>query len=281
MTIGVGVSSLLRVRWNRVLSAGLAGACWAAGVRPLVAQTDYYNTSAGRPLRIEDAVPLEYRAIELDVAPLRFERSRGTRQWSLHPETTIGILPRTQLQLSVPITYVDRPDNSPRGVSGVEISALHALNAETSVPALAIAADVLLPVGPLGGDVAYGTVKGLMTRTLRWARVHANAQYSAGPTVSGPNQAASRASTGTDISRWLAGIAVDKTFPLHSLLVSAESFAERPIASGAAVAWTAGTGVRYQLTPRWAMDGGFGRRFTGDARSWYVTLGSAYGLGLR
>src|SRR5689334_20168056 len=185
MTIGVGVSSLLRVRWNRVLSAGLAGACWAAGVRPLVAQTDYYNTSTGRPLRIEDAIPLEYRAIELDVAPVRFEHAAGVRRWSLHPEATLGVLPRTQLQLALPIAFVDATPTSRRGIAGVEISALHALNVETAIPALAIAADVLLPTGPLGGDATYGTLKAILTRTTPWARLHANAQITAGPRATG------------------------------------------------------------------------------------------------
>jgi hypothetical protein len=39
----------------------------------LFAQTDFYNTSAGRPVRIEDAVPVEYRAVELNMAPLRLD----------------------------------------------------------------------------------------------------------------------------------------------------------------------------------------------------------------
>jgi len=280
MTVSM-TPAMRRVRQRGVLATA-AAALLAVGVgRSLGAQTDYYNTSTGRPLRIEDAVPLEYRAIELDVAPLRFERGSGAHRWSVDPELTVGLLPRTQLKISLPLTYVDSPGNSPRGVSGVEISALHALNAETSIPALALAADVSLPVGPLGGDDAYGTVKGIVTRTLPWARFHVNAQYSAGPSLTTNTAAAQRTADGRDVSRWLAGLAVDKTFPLHSLLVSAESFAEQPIPDGSAVAWTAATGVRYQLTPRWAMDAGVGRRFSGDDRHWYVTLGSAYGFGLR
>jgi len=41
----------------------------SGSVSALRAQTDYYNTSAGRPMRIEDAAPLEYRGVELDLAP--------------------------------------------------------------------------------------------------------------------------------------------------------------------------------------------------------------------
>ena len=246
------------------------------------AQTDYYNTSVGRPLRIEDASPVEYRAIEIDIAPFRFERARGgVNHSSLHPETAIGILPRTQLQVGVPIAYLDARRTSTRGVAGVELSVLHALNAETSIPALAVAADVLLPVGPLGGDATYGTFKGILTRTTPLARFHVNAQMTVGPSAPLHPSPASAPFASSDASRWLAGIAVDRTFPLRSLLVSAESFAERPIGGEESVAWSAGTGVRYQLAPRWAIDGGVGRRLTGDDRAWYITFGSAFALGFR
>jgi hypothetical protein len=255
-----------------------------AAVRPgmLAAQTDFYNTSVGRPLRVEDAIPVEYRAIELDIAPLRVDLFRGsTRQWSLHPETTIGILPRTQLQIGVPLTYVDSPVGSRRGLSGIEISVFHALNAETSIPALAVAANVLLPAGGLGGDATFGTFKAILTRTLPSMRAHANVEFTAGPGSVASAQSRSAARGVRDVSRWMAGLAIDKAFPFRSLLITAESFAEQPLDSGERVAWNAGTGIRYQLAPRWAMDAGVGRRYTGDDRAWYVTFGSAYVLGIR
>lgn len=270
-----------RSRIGFVLSLGAAAL--AASLTPVraAAQTDFYNTTVGRPLRIEDASPVEYRALEFDVAPLRFERARGgVSQWSLHPETTIGILPRTQIRIGVPLAYLDATTASTRGVAGLEVSALRALNAETAIPALAVAADVRLPVGPLGGDATYGTVKGILTRTLPWARFHANAEFTLGPAVASTAVATSTSPATADVSRWLLGVAVDKTFPLRSLLVTAESFAEQPIRDGEPVAWNAGTGLRYQLTPRWAIDGGVGRRLTGDDRAWYVTFGSAFALGL-
>lgn len=244
---------------------------------PAMAQTDYYNTGAGRPMRIEDAAPVEYRGIELDLAPLRWERApNASYRWSIHPEVAVGILPRTQIQIGVPFAFVDHRTTSARGAAGLEIAALHALNAETSIPAFAIAGDVLLPVGSLGPDAAYGTFKGIMTRTTRVARVHANAQVTVGPTPSATGEEPSAA----EASRWLAGLAVDKTFPLHSLLISAESFAEQPMHDGAKLEWNAGVGARLQLAPRWAVDAGAGRRLTGDERVWYVTFGTAYALGI-
>ena len=264
------------------LSFGRAAIALVLLTAPAAAQTDYYNTSVGRPLRIEDASPVEFHAIEFDIAPLRFERaSGGLSRWSLHPEAAIGLLPRTQVQVGVPLAYLDASSSSSHGVAGLEISMLHALNAETSIPALAVAADLLLPVGPLGGDAAYGTFKAILTRTTRWARFHTNAQVTVGPSDTAIATGGTSSTGGTDVSRWLAGIAVDKTFPLHSVLISAESFAEKPIDTAQSVVWSIGTGVRYQLAPRWAIDGGIGRRLTGDDRAWYVTFGSAFALGFR
>ncbi|HUQ82973.1 MAG TPA: hypothetical protein VM076_17610 [Gemmatimonadaceae bacterium] len=265
-------------RASRLQNAVMLGAVAIVGfATPLAAQTDYYNTSTGRPMRIEDASPLEYRGVELDLTPLRWERApNASYRWSLHPEVAVGILPRTQLQIGVPFAFIDQRAASTRGAAGLEISALHALNAETSIPALAIAGDVLLPVGSLSADASYGTLKAIATRTTRLVRVHANAQVTIGP---GTTDAAD-APRAAEVSRWMAGIAVDRTLPLRSLLLSAESFAEQPTRDGAKLEWNAGVGARLQLAPRWAVDAGAGRRLTGDERTWYATFGTAYALGI-
>lgn len=244
---------------------------------PLPAQTDYYNTSSGRPLRIEDALPVEFRAIELDLTPLRWEAARNaTYRWLLEPEIAVGVLPRTQLQVGVPLALTDRRSSSAGGATGLEISVMHALNAETSIPALAVSGDVLIPMGGLAADAPYATLKAIMTRTLRVARIHVNAQVTAGPSVANADTEDAVAET----SRWLAGVAVDKTFPLRSVLLGIETFAEQPLGGESTVEWNAGVGVRAQLSPRWAFDAGAGRRLTGDDRVWYVTFGTAYALGL-
>jgi len=245
----------------------------------LGAQTDYYNTGAGRPLRIEDAQSIEFRAIEMNVAPFRLERARGgAYRWSVHPEVGLGLLPRTQLELGLPLAYVEAPGAASRtGIAGVELAALHTLNAETTIPAIAVGADIFLPVGSLAGDDAYATFKGIVTRTLPWARFHVNAAMTAGPSIALDEGAES---DHADVSRWLVGLAVDKTFPLRSLLVGAEMFAEQPVDPSATIAWSAGVGTRFQLTPRWTLDSGLGRRFSGDDHSWYLTLGSAFAIGI-
>ena len=240
------------------------------------AQTDYYNTDAGRPVTVEDASAIERRAFEIQAAPLRLERARpGVYSWALEPELAYGILPRTQIELGLPLALIDAGIAGRRsGIAGVEVSALHNLNLETSIPALAIAGDVLLPAGELGPDRAYVSVRGIATRTLSWARFHANVGYTFGESPDATSDEM------VELPRWLAGIAVDRTFPLRSTLITAELVARQPIREDEDVEWSIGAGVRRQLTVHWALDGGVGRRLTGESSAWYATVGTAFAFGL-
>jgi hypothetical protein len=242
----------------------------------VAAQTDYYNTDAGRPIRIEDAYPVERRAFELQLAPLRLERSAGAYTWGVEPEAAFGILPRTHLELGFPLALIDAPSRgTSSGLAGVELSAMHNLNVETAIPALAIVADVLLPAGGFGPDRAYPSLKGIATKTFSWMRFHANGQYTFGNSSGGEP-----ASGAVHVSRWMAGLAADKTFPLRSLLLTAEIVAEQPLEAAESVEWSTAAGVRYQWSPRWAMDAGFGVRLGAEPRPWFITMGSAYAFGL-
>lgn len=245
-----------------------------------LAQTDYYNTDHGRPLRVEDAYPVERRAFEIQAAPLRVERGQGgAYHWSVEPELAYGILPRTHLEVGVPLSFIDAEGERRTGVAGVELSALHNLNVETAIPAFGIAASALLPVGNLAPDEPFLSVKGIATRTFTWARFHVNGDYTIGDEPTGGGGV--RANAGTDeISRWSAGLAIDRTFPLRALLVGAEVVFEQPLDDALRQLVSAAAGFRYQMTPRWAIDAGIGRRLTGDERAWYATVGSAYAFGL-
>lgn len=241
---------------------------------PAAAQTDYYNTDKGRPVRVEDAYPVERHAFELQIAPLRLERAAGgVYNWEVAPEVAWGVLPRTQLELAFPLAHVDAgAAGKASGLAGIELSALYNLNNETrTLPALAIAADVLLPVGGLGPDRAYPTLKGIATRTFSRARFHANAEYTLGPDADEVGEA----------SRWMAGIAVDRTFPIRSILVTADLFAEQALDPEESLSWTAEAGLRYQTSPQFNVDLGIGRRFAGDEQGWSFTVGVAHAFALR
>ncbi len=247
----------------------------ALTLRPVEAQTDYYNTDAGRPITIEDAYAIERRAFEIQLAPLRLERGRGgVYAWAIEPGIAAGLLPRTQLEVGFPLHYVEFVSgHSSRGLGGVEISVLHNLNAETSIPALAVAAHVLIPAGPLAPDKAYPSLKGILTRTFPWARFHLNGQYTFGDRVTSDPKAG-------ELSQWLGGVAIDRTFPLRSLLLTAEVVAHQPLIEDTDIRWESAAGVRYQLTPRVAGDAGAGYRLTGDDRGWFFTFGAAMAVGL-
>ena len=192
------------------------------------------------------------------------------------PEVAYGILPRTHLEVGFPLRFVDPGGaGEVQGLAGIEVAVLHNLNVETTtLPAFAVAADVLLPVGGLAPDRAYTSVKGIATRTFGFARLHANAQYTFG---SDPDEGEAVG----EASRWMAGLAVDKAFPLRALLATADVFAEQALGDGEDLAWTAEAGVRYQLSPQFNIDLGVGRRFTGDDQGWFFTFGTARAFGLR
>ena len=254
------------------MTAGAALALALAG--PAAAQTDYYNTDEGRPIRVEDAYPVERHAFELQLAPLRMERERGgVYNWEVAPELAYGILPRTQVEVAFPLAFVDAGgDGQTQGLAGIEISALHNLNVETrTLPALALAGSVHLPVGGLGPDRAFTSLKGIATRTFPWARFHANAQYTLG----------SEEGAGGEASRWMAGLAVDRAFPIRSLLVTADLFAEQPLDDDEDLGWTAEAGLRYQTSPQFNVDFGAGRRFAGGDEGWFFTVGAAHAFALR
>ena len=267
----------------RILIAPTLLVVCASGLR---AQTDFYNTDRGRPVQIEDAYVTERYAFELKLAPVRLERTRGgTYNWGLEPEIALGIFPRTQIELGLPLAFVEQGSQRRSGIAGLDLSAMHNFNAETEgLPALGLRGDILAPVGNLAPDRVYSSLTGMATRTYRWARIHVNGQYTFGAspgTTTGGTGAALSGAGGIDVSRWLAGAAIDKAFPLSSTLITAELYGRKPLISSEGVEYTAGAGTRFQVSPTLALDGGFGRRLNGPEQGWYVTFGSAYAFGVR
>ncbi|MSR35891.1 MAG: hypothetical protein EXR95_04485 [Gemmatimonadetes bacterium] len=263
------------------------------------AQTDYYNTDSGRPITIEDAYPVERYGFELQLAPVRLERSSGgSYGWQFEPELAYGIFPRTQLEIGLPIHVTDGvPGRNERGLAGIEISALHNLNVETAgLPALGVAIEGLLPVGSLAPDDPYASLKGIATRTYRFARIHLNGRWTWGAepreTHHVPGASSSEItpmhplshhadSRSDELSRWLVGAAIDKTFPLKASLVTASAYVEQPLERADDLRWVTEAGLRYQWSPRLAVDAGVAKKLTGDDRPWSVTFGAAYAFAIR
>lgn len=264
---------------------GLVAAALVAAPGLLVAQTDYYNTDSGRPITVEDAYATERYAFELQLAPLRLERANGgLYTWGVEPEVAYGVFPRTHVEIGVPIAYLDRgPGGKTAGAAGLDISMLHNFNAETSIPALGVAGELLLPFGGLAPENPYFSAKAIATRTLTWARFHFNGRYTLGPIPASAPSGSPLATDGgaAEVSRWLLGLAIDRAFPLKSMLVTAESFVSKPIQEGEDAEWNVGGGIRYQVSPHLALDGGLGKRITGDDQGWFATFGLARAFAIR
>lgn len=276
------------------------------------AQTEYRNTDAGRPLRIEDALPEERYEFDFQLAPVRVEQFAGTaRRWRLEPQLSYGILPRTSVEARVPLVYRE-PGASPRGgVSGIGLGVQHALLLESpGVPAIGLSAETLLPVGSArAGSTASYTGRLLVTRSFTPGRLHLNALYGTYATMApavattpgggtpipdfpcavappdewprvaarcGSSAVIAAAAAGTRSltgHHWLAGVGGDHAFALSSAIVGCDAFAERFTGLGRATDWTAECGGRRQLTPRTVADLGVGRHFAGANPSWIATAG--------
>lgn len=270
-------------------------------------QITYRNTQSGRPVATEDAYAVDRYSLDLHLAPVSIERSRGGEyRWAGNPEMVYGILPRMQIEVGVPLVY--RSDEEPQlGVAGVNLGALYNFNAETrGWPAMGVRTGVLLPAGGLGPSRAHPSLALLGTRSVRGIRVHVNTSYtfrdepaSDPDGVDPPNIHAQTASPGlaqsseavlqgpvgqvgaSGLSRWSTGVALDRSFPFASLLVAVETFAVRPSGVDEEVQWNAGLGARYQLAPSVTADAGIARRLTGPDQAWSISLGLGRSIGVR
>jgi len=275
-----------------LLASAFALASLCASAAHAGAQTDYYNTDRGRPVYIEDAYTTERYAFELKLAPARMEWMDGAASWEIEPELAYGLLPRTHVEVGVPIAFsADERVAQRKGVAGLEVSLMHNFNTETrTLPALALRADVLAAVGPRAPERTYATLTGMLTRTFRVMRIHLNGQVTAGARPTFAPSPSSRLSPRSEdptvnaeqLSRWLAGLAIDKTFPLHAVLLTAELFARRPLVDTIDdLELIAGAGIRLQTSPTLALDLGVGRRVDSADGPWHVTFGSAYAFSVR
>jgi hypothetical protein len=263
---------------SRVVPALLLGHLAAASAE---AQTDYFNTDAGRPIRVEDAYAIERRAIELQLAPLRLERERGgAYRWGVEPEIALGLFARTQIEIGFPMVHAEGPRGTrTTALAGLEMSALYNLNAETRLPALALAADVVMPAGPLGPSTSIPTVKAIATKTFPWARFHVNGQMTFADDDATGGTSGIVPPANAEFSRWMAGVAVDKTLPLRAMLFTVEVVTSEPFEAGAARRLDVAGGSRIQFSPRVAFDAGGGYRLRGDEPGWFLTTGAAVAIG--
>lgn len=279
------------------------------------AQIDYRNIDSGRPVRIGDATPTEFKSLELSLATARIDKlSLGRYRLQLEPRLAFGILPRTEFSMRAPVYFYERSLSPRAGVAGLGLGGEHQLHIESMrLPSVAIAGELFVPMGPTALRNSY-SIKGLATRSFPGVRVHANASYGSfnfrrplglgkilpplhGPCVyqtpddrfGGVRQFCSTLPVTTAGSggtaelgpiatrgQWIAGFAVDKTLPLRSLLFIADVYAQKYEGIGRPVDWTGEVGARSQVRRGFVVDAALGRLFTGESKSWFMTIGTTF-----
>lgn len=258
-------------RLSRAITGGCLLGMGLAGAPDMDAQTwTYSNTDAGRPVRTEDASALPRYVLDAYLLPTVLADGGATgARWALRPGLTYGLVPRTQIELSLPFGSAGR-EGSP-GVAGLQLATQYALNTETrTLPALALEAGLLAPLGSSGVARAHPSLKLLVTRSHFWGRVHVNAETSFGDETRDSTRVAARV---VDLARWSTGLAVDRSLASQALLVTAEVLARQPLDSGKVVQWRMAAGLRYQLTPTLLLEGGLSGAPGGDAPSVAVSAG--------
>lgn len=275
------------------------------------AQPEYRNIDGGRPVRIEDAEASARHSLDFQIAPLRLDRiTGGIYRWQLEPRVSYAAFPRMELELRAPFAYRESNAEPRGGLVGVGVGVFHNFLVETErMPALAAEGELLFSGG---GSLTRGdtyTLRGIATRTFGRYRVHANAAYGtyrvpipspdAPPQIPDAPCAINSGSGGSSQgrlaaaclatsqlamassevdpggSRWLVGAAVDRTFPLRSLLLVADVFAEDYRGLDRPIDWTVEAGLRRQVALRTVLEASVGARFTGRSPGWFVSLGVA------
>ena len=125
------------------------------------------------PGRIEDAEVTARYAFGFDVAPFEYQRlAGGATRLRAEPRFSYGLVPFTDIELRFPLVEIIPPDSRTgqfaRGLAGIAVGAMHAFNLETwRVPAIAVGAEVSLPVGSLAASQAGFLAKIIATKTTR------------------------------------------------------------------------------------------------------------------
>jgi hypothetical protein len=286
---------------------------------PALAQSDYRNVDGGRPVRIEDATATPRHALEAQIGAIRAERfAGGMLRLQLEPRLNFGVLPRTELKLRAPLAHRTDGPRPRSGLLGIAVGGFHSFNNESpTLPAFAVEGEMLLSARAAATGGATYAVRGIATRSFSRSRVHLNAGYgtyrvrppepgtNAGPvvpdapcgispsahalhTISPPvSQSCSAAPHEAEIptaqtgTRFLGGMAIDRTFPLRSLLVIGNVLVESYRGALRSTDWTVELGTRRQITPRSAFEASIGHRFTGMGRAWIASFGITTSIAAR
>jgi hypothetical protein len=210
-----GISLSLRAR---VAVRGLILAAMLSITSPAPAQF-LSNLEPERPLAVEDATPIPFRALSVGVDWTYNLRRGGLNDQGPGFTVTYGVL--RNLEIGAVQRYVTRPGrNALRGISSgdLELHALYGLVEEGAHrPALAARVGIVFPTGldSRGTDIELGAVA---TRSFDVLRLHANFQWTRlGDTV--PTERTDRLQGGLAVDFLASGRGRTDTLLLAAVMV--------------------------------------------------------------
>lgn len=234
---------------------------------PAFGQADYRNLDPGRPITIEDAQPIEFRAFEFSFGS-RYGRHQEGYELSFEPELKWGFAKNWQVGVSGERAVLDDGQRT-NVLAGTEFHFLYNLNQEDfDLPAIAFRPELTFGTGDLGTDHPHGALKVIVSKTFGFNRVHLNGSYTIGPTeISGRG--------GDLVNRYLYGIAYERTAPIEFFVLLFDLYAAAPIDGGRReIIYDLGT--RIQMTPTWVFDAGFFHAIRSEDLDFGVTAGFSY-----
>lgn len=216
---------------------------------PVSGQEDFRAADLDRPTRVEDAFPIKYREWEFEFGS-RGELAEGGRGVHTIFEVKTGLFRNAQFGLEVEggASSGDVGAGTDRGIESAGAHLLVGVARESlSTPAVALRLDAKTPgSGSLGKAGWQAGAKGILTRSVGRARVHANGGY----------QVASVADGG---DFWRVGVGGDYPLGLFSRSVLADVYAEVPTSGGQSRVWV-DVGTRLQVSNWSVLDLGVATR---------------------
>jgi len=213
------------------------------------AQEDFRSADLDRPIMVEDANPIEFRAWEFEVGS-RGGLQDGSRWLQGALELKAGLFRNTQIGIALE-PALERTDASGTTRSGLESVSAHVfygLRRETvSGPALALRIDGFTPgTGTVGHTDPQLGLKGVASRSFGRLRLHGNAGYVVSSQADGGDY-------------WRGGLGGDYPWGLFSRALLADVYAEVPTSGARARVWTE-LGMRIQISNVSVLDVGLATR---------------------
>jgi hypothetical protein len=213
----------------------------------LTAQEDFRSSDPGRPLRVEDAIPLKLREWEFELGLRTAAREEGSSLGGVF-ELKSGLFRNGHVGVEIEAGVVDIEGGTASGIEAVHGHALIQLARETpSLPAFAVRAEAGTPgTGSIGrSDWAAGALA-IATRSIGRGRVHANGGYGVLSQADGGDF-------------WDLGVGFDYPIGLFSRAILGALSAEIPVDAGVTRVWLE-VGSRWQISNLNVLDVGLSTR---------------------